>query len=82
MLETLDANDQKYKSDLAVRPRRPKSPKSVREFINERIGVQARDEAHNTAITKLEEEKQKDKDAAIQELTVHSTCSITNCRPS
>ncbi len=65
-----------------MRPRRPKSPKSVREFINERIGVQARDEAHITALTNLEEEKQKEKDAAIQELTVHSADSVGNSRPS
>ena len=61
-----------------MRPRRPKSPKSVREFINERIGVQARDEAHSTAITELEDNKQNEKDAAIQQLTVHSIGSITN----
>ena len=64
-----------------MRPRRPKSPKSVREFINERIGVQARDEAHKTALTQLEEEKQNEKDAAIQELIVHSVDCMANCRP-
>ena len=53
----------------------------MREFINERIGVQARDEAHKTALTQLEEEKQNEKDAAIQELIVHSVDCMANCRP-
>jgi hypothetical protein len=37
----------------------------VREFINERIGVQARDDAHSKAISKLEEDKLKEKEDAI-----------------
>jgi hypothetical protein len=63
-----DANIQKYKEDLAVRPLRHKSPKSVREFINERIGVQARDDAHNAFVSKIEEDKQKEKEAAAEAL--------------
>ena len=54
----------------------------MREFINERIGVQARDEAHKNALTTLEEEKQKEKNAAIEELAVHSADTVANRRPS
>ena len=63
-----DTNIQKYQEDLAVRPLRHKSPKSVREFINERIGVQALDDAHNTVVSKLEEDKRKEMEAAAEAL--------------
>ena len=53
-----------------MRSPRAKSPKTVREFINERIGMQARDDAHNNHITKLEEEKKVEKDTALTEATV------------
>ena len=51
-------------------PSRPKSPKSVREFINERIGVQARDDTHQNEILNLKEEQQKSQHAALAEAIV------------
>lgn len=66
-----DESDKKYKSELAVRsPSRPKSPKSVREFVNERIGVQARDESHQKEIVTLQEEHEKSHAAALSEALV------------
>ena len=44
---------------------RPKSPKSVREFINERIGVQTRDEVHKTELSNVHEEKEKEIKAIV-----------------
>lgn len=73
-----DENDQKYKKELAVRTPRQKSPKSVREFINERIGVQARDDAHNILVSKLEEDKQKETDDALKATVVLSSGYVTN----
>jgi uncharacterized small protein (DUF1192 family) len=46
------------------------SPKSVREFVNERIGVQARAETLKTEIARLEAEKVADREAAVTETTV------------
>ena len=46
----------------------------MREFINERIGVQARDDAHKSQIMKLEEEKRAEKDAVLVEAMVG--CSL------
>lgn len=38
MQETSDANDARHKRELLVRPLRHKSPISLRDFIDERIG--------------------------------------------
>lgn len=54
-----------------MRSPRPRSPKSVREFINERIGVQARDESHKNEIEKLTNEKEREKAAAVEAAMVH-----------
>jgi hypothetical protein len=56
----------KHKAELAVR-----SPKTVREFINERIGVQTRDEDSKTALAKLEEEKRLEAEAAVADAIVY-----------
>jgi hypothetical protein len=59
-----------------VRSPRPRSPKTVREFINERIGVQAREEAHKTEILNNAEESQKQKDGAVKEAVVISISTL------
>jgi hypothetical protein len=39
---TSDENEKKYREELLVRSPRPRSPKSVRDFINERLGAGSR----------------------------------------
>jgi hypothetical protein len=42
----------------------------VREFINERIGVQARDDTHQKEISSLKEEHENSHQAALAEAIV------------
>jgi hypothetical protein len=63
-----------------VRSPRPRSPKSVREFINERIGVQTRDEILKKEVSRLEDEKVKEKNEAVEETVVYISYSLTNFR--
>lgn len=48
-----------------------RSPKSVREFINERIGVQTRDEDAKKEIAELEETKRLEAEKAVEEAIVY-----------
>jgi hypothetical protein len=54
----------KYKEEMAVR-----SPKSVREFINERLG-QTREEDAKKAAADLEETKRVEAEKAVEEAVV------------
>ena len=71
MQEDAENTAEAHKDELVVRsPRRHMSPKSVREFVNERIGVQARAETLKTEIARLEAEKVAEREAAVTETTV------------
>lgn len=48
-----------------------RSPKSVREFINERIGVQTRDEDAKKEIAELEEAKRLEAEKAVEDAIVY-----------